>query len=395
MTALILATVSAASPLLSEIGVATLWLGYDREWTTLRWVAAVFADLAVLALLVRAVATPPRDAPSRVVGVQLLLLVAYLGSIAIRTLVRRRDVIAFEAVQTGAMLLAGLAGTLFLVHRTGAGTWVFGPALLALAAACYLVGSADRWEGRRANYFFYTSLALVFALTGGELILDGTPLAMLWVSLALLTAAVGRRSRHATLTLHSLVYVVAASMWTGLSAAVVDGLVAAVDHPWTRLDASAWAALAALGACSALAARATAGSAAGLLRQTLAFVVTVSASGVAVVLGRSLLPPAPALPLEPAIVATLRTGVVAAAAIAVAWAGRHAAAREFGALLYPALVWGGLKLLVEDVRVSPPFLLVMAFAFYGGALILGPRLGKMPPVGQTRLGQRSRTGDVG
>ena len=37
-----------------------LWLGYDCEWTMLRWVAAFFADIAVLGLVGRALATPPR-----------------------------------------------------------------------------------------------------------------------------------------------------------------------------------------------------------------------------------------------------------------------------------------------------------------------------------------------
>ena len=114
---------------LIALGVAALWLGYDREWTVLRWPAALVADLAVAGLIVRALTMPPRDAPFVVVAVQVLLLVGYLGSIAVRTLVRGRDVVPFEVVQTGAMLLAGLGGAMLVTHRTGSGTLALGVAL--------------------------------------------------------------------------------------------------------------------------------------------------------------------------------------------------------------------------------------------------------------------------
>ena len=362
---------------LIALGVAALWLGYDREWTKLRWVAAFFADLAVLALIGRALATPPRDAPSQVMAVQLLLLVGYLGSIAIRTLVRDREVVPFEAVQTGAMLLVGLAGALIVAHRTGAGTLTLGPALLALAVVCYAVASAPRWRARSANYTLYTSLGLVFALTGAELVLDGTPLSLLWVSLALLVGWAGRRYGRPMLTVHSVVYVTAAAISSGLFAASLAGLLASVDHPWTPIRSASWAALAGLGVCWGLSTRSVVPARFGvdLLRLTLAILIAVSMAGACVILLRALLPSASAT-LEAAIVATWRTGVLSATALIVAWLGRHVTAREFGFLLYPALGWGGLKLLIEDFRTSPPLLLVVAFALYGGALILAPRIAK-------------------
>jgi hypothetical protein len=75
-----------------------------------------------------------------------------------------------------------------------------------------------------------------------------------------------------------------------------------------------------------------------------------------------------------ALIATLRTAVLAATAVVVALLGRHAGTREFATLLYPVLVWGALKLLVEDLPASPPLLLFIAFALYGAALIAGPRI---------------------
>jgi hypothetical protein len=43
------------------------------------------------------------------------------------------------------------------------------------------------------------------------------------------------------------------------------------------------------------------------------------------------------------------------------------------------LAWAALKLVVEDFPTSPPALLFVALAMYGGALIAGPRIARMPP----------------
>jgi len=82
----------------------------------------------------------------------------------------------------------------------------------------------------------------------------------------------------------------------------------------------------------------------------------------------------PGLGAGAGIVATARTSILAAAALALAWAGRQDRFREAGWLLYPVLVAGGLKLLLEDLPQSKPATLFLALALYGGALIAAPRL---------------------
>lgn len=362
-------------------GVAALWLGYDREWTALRWPVALVADLAVVGLAGRALTTPPREAPLLVLAIQVLLLVGYLGSIAVRTLLRGREVLPFEAVQTAAILVAGLGGAMVVAHQTGTGALLLGLALLMLAQAGYAVALAfvDRHQGHGANFYFYTSLALVFMLTGSELVLGGPRLGVLWASLGILAAWAARRHGRGTLAVHSLVYVAAATVPSGLASASLAGLFASAESPWAPADAAAWAVLAAIAICWLLSRPMTGQSAAAgpnLTRWALACMVAASVAGVAVVLARSMLPPALGLPLLSAIVATVRTGVLAAAAVAVAWLGRRAATLEFGVLLYPVLGWGAVKLLAEDVPTSPPLLLFVAFALYGGALIAGPRIAK-------------------
>jgi hypothetical protein len=151
--------------------------------------------------------------------------------------------------------------------------------------------------------------------------------------------------------------------------------------PWPGVGPVQWTVIAAVAACLALAvtgAERTPGAGADASRWALALVASVTAIGAAIVTLRGAIPADPAA-LHAAGVATLRTGVLAAAAVAVAWLGRHAATREFGTLLYAVLGAGALKLLLEDFRVSPPSLLVVALALYGGALILGPRIARTRP----------------
>jgi hypothetical protein len=366
----------AFTTLLIGLGIATLWLGYDREWTLLRWVAAFFADVAVLALIGRALATPPRDDPGTVLAVQVLLLGVYLGSVGIRTLVRDRDVLPFEIVQTVAILVVGLGGALLVAHQTGVGTVALGWALLLLATGCYAVEFVDRRQTRGANRYFYTSLALVFALMGAELLLGDAALSIAWLMLALLAGWSARYFDRDTLAVHAVVYLGAAAVASGLLAATLAGLFASADTAWRPVPPTAWIVLAAFviywlatlpgGASTARVVR-------DGLRVGLAVCVVVGVAGVLVVAAQPLLARSD-VTSQAGVVATLRTGVLALGALAVAWLGGRVGTRACGVLLYPLLGWGALKLLIEDFRTSPPLLLVVAFAIYGGALIVGPRL---------------------
>jgi hypothetical protein len=368
--------VVAFTMLLIGLGLATLWLGYDREWTLLRWVAAFFADVAVLALIGRALATPPRDDPGTVLAVQVLLLGGYLGSVGIRTLVRDRDVVPFEIVQTIAILLVGLGGALLVAHQTGVGTMALGWALVLLATGCYAVEFVDRRQTRGANRYFYTSLALVFALTGAELLLGDAALSMVWLMLALLAGWSALYFDRGTLAVHAAIYLGAAAAASGLVTATLVGLFASADTVWRPVPTTAWLVLAAF-VIYWLAALPGGASTSRVvldgLRVALAVCVVVGVAGVLVVTAKALLAGS-GVTSHAGVVATLRTGVLALGALAVAWLGGRVDTRACGMLLYPLLGWGALKLLIEDFRTSPPLLLVVAFAIYGGALIVGPRI---------------------
>ena len=78
--------------------------------------------------------------------------------------------------------------------------------------------------------------------------------------------------------------------------------------------------------------------------------------------------------IDAGMLATIRTGVLAIAALAVAWIGRHAGFREWDWLVYPLLVGIGVKMAAQDFMHSRPATLFVALALYGAALIMAPRM---------------------
>lgn len=79
-------------------------------------------------------------------------------------------------------------------------------------------------------------------------------------------------------------------------------------------------------------------------------------------------------PVDAGVFASMTTIVLAASAVAVAAVFRITSWVEFRWLVYPVLVAGVVKLVMDDFRHSTPATLFAALAVYGVVLILAPRL---------------------
>ena len=77
--------------------------------------------------------------------------------------------------------------------------------------------------------------------------------------------------------------------------------------------------------------------------------------------------------------ATVRTVVIAVAAVMLAVLTRRRGFSEALWLAYAALAFGGVKLLLEDFPSSRPATLFIALAVYGVALMAVPRLTRRIP----------------
>jgi hypothetical protein len=362
------------------LGIATLWIGYGADWVLLRWPAALVADLMVLALTVRVASGSWPDPPAAVIALQLLLVTGHLGSVAARTLLRGRDVNLFEIVQTAGALAVGFGGAMYVARITGHGAAPIAAMNLLVGAGCYGVAFAflARLRDLRRNFYFYTSLGLLLVLLSTALLLSGPAVALTWTAVAIVVTGLALRTGRTTLNSHAAVYVVAAAAASGLLAAAGAALAAPGGAAWPAMGPIAVAVLLGAAACWAIPmSPAAASSSIGRMpRLAIAIVLVWSAAGWLVDLVAAALPHPANLGIDAGALATVRTGVLAAAALALAWTGRSERFRESGWLLYPVLAAGGLKLLVEDLPRSRPATLFIALAAYGGALIIAPRLAR-------------------
>lgn len=364
------------------LGVTTLWFGYVLDWIALRWPVALVTDLTVFVLTLRGVSARSLDSAAMALFVQVLLLALYLGSFAARTLFRNRDIIPFEIVQSVAALIVGLGGAAFVTRWTGVGARPLGLATFALGLGAYAVAIAfvERRQRRRRNFHFYAAVAFVFTMTGSGLMLSRPAASLAWAGLALGAVVAALRLQSLTLRSHGATYAVAAAVASGLLAHVAHGLGLPLAPPWPPVSAAMLAVLAAVIAGAWLLVSSGPGPyprAYSRIPGLLLLVLSVGGGmGVTLAWVAPALAGAPGTAEAAGIVATLRTAVLVVAALALAWAARSPRGVEGGWLVYPLLVVTGVKFLFEDFRVSRPATLFAAFALYGVALILAPRLRK-------------------
>jgi hypothetical protein len=387
--ALVTRAVEPFAASLLATGLTTLWLAYSpRPWRGLRWPAAAAADLMVLWAALGLASSEPA-APESTPSLSFFLLLAfalpllYLGSFAVRTLARRRSVVLFDVVQGIAALAVGFGGAAFVVRHVKDAQPTLGASAVLIAAGCYGVAFAfvERSQEQRGNFLFYATLALLLTLSGSALMAHGTPLALSWCVLALAAAGLGVRFQRGTLAIHSIVYAAGAVWQSGALAASVDSFTASASGTWSPFTAPAGLAIAACAVSYLLLSRETVKTGpwkGRISRVVLAVLVALGAGGFAVILLRQI-----AAGPDRGALATVRTAVLAAAALLLAAASRRAALAELAWLAYAILILGGVKLLLEDLPGGRPATLFIGFAFYGVALLLAPRLlrrGGSPPV---------------
>lgn len=364
---------------LIALGVATLWMGYSLDWWGVRWPVALAADIAVIGVTLRVLSPEHQDTPQMAMALQFSLLGAYVVSIAIRTLVRGRNVTFFEVVQTAAALVVGIGGAVYLARVTGIHPAALGAASLIFGAACYGVAVAviDRREDNTRNEYFYTTLALVLVVVAFTLVIGKPWLGVVFAALAVLAAGLWSRLGRLFMLLHAAAYLVAAGVVTDTLGYGMQSLVVVAEGPWVVPGAVMLAVLVASALSTGLVSwREPAGDEpveSGLRFLIIGLCVWVAG---ACVIGY-LAPVAAGLAdrsVDPGVLATVRTGVLSVAVLLVAWIGRRARFREWGWLVYPLLVGIGLKMVTQDFKSSRPSTLFIAMALYGAALIVAPRL---------------------
>jgi len=378
--ALMFVTRTMAPPLayLLLLGTATLWLGYVRDWHGLRWPVAGVLDLAVIVLALRAVNPAAVEGPGIAMVLQLSLVTLYLGSIAARTLLLGRDVVSFEIIQTVAVLVAGLGGAAFVATRADLGAGILGGASVLFGLASYGIAFAfveRKQTQRRANFYFYTSVGILFVLLGTAFVLPDSILPAVWAAFALVCAGVARALSRRTLATHAAAYAVAALLVAGLFGHAFESFFVSPDVPWTPATAAGLLAVAAAALAGWLTNPVPSEGKLGHLPRVLLLVaLATAAAGVLSGLVVPIVAGTPGAGASAGATATVRTAVLVGGALLLALLGRVDGWGEAKWLSWAILAVAGVKILLEDLPKSRPATLFLAFALYGGALILIPRL---------------------
>jgi hypothetical protein len=339
-----------------------------------RWLTAACADLAVI--LLAWMVSRKEGIPEGYVAFStqaafsalVLLLGIYVGSAAIRTLIQHHSFTLLETMQTTAALGIGIRGAAALVADNAAGTLALGLFALGGGLACYVVSfvvvAQIKW-----NFRVWASLGMLLILAGTFLLLPVSGYWVLWCGCAVVCCWSGMVTRLPTLGLHGAAYL--------LLGALASGAAAQPLPQWFGMTGdSAWRP-AALVATSALVAwvaviRSPAGEGAQWRKQAssfiLAAVLTWMLAGAATrVLVRAW--PGNAVPA-----AALGTVVLTLLSAALAWSGKRWEKRELIWLVYGFMGLATWKLAVRDFEREHSLTLVVSLLFYGGTLILLPRI---------------------
>jgi hypothetical protein len=376
---LLMAATSSVVPFilyLTLLGVAMVWIGYVLEWGLLRWAVALEINLALVLLVFLVVTDRIEVSAATAIGVSFLVFAAYLSTFAVRTLLRARDVVPFEIVQTFALVATALGGAMWVAASRATLEIPLAAAMFGLAAASYVVSFAfiPRRAGKPANFVFYSSLALILIVAGGTFVTSGLPGSLLWVTLALIGAYLSSHYRKASLALHSAVYLFCGFAGAGVLELGMRALFLKVDQGWL---------IPTVGAVLLFLACAIAASVPPIERNgtfqlwNAAKVMILAESGwitAALVMSSVGFFFLNATEPDAAIVSVVRTAVLGALAVITAWASRFVTLSPARLLTNPILGVLVVKLMWEDFRFGRPSTLFLSLAIVGAAFILTTRL---------------------
>jgi len=350
-----------------------------------RWLAAAAADLAVF--LATWLVTNPRGLPEGyapvpagwLLAAQMALLVIYLLSVTVRTLLRSRTFTSFETGQCALAFLIGLGGALRLSsHESRLAPAIAGFALLC-GAACYAISFKvlARQGSHGRNFYTYSTFGILLVLAGCRILLGDGGAAIVWFLLALACISAGGFWGRLTLEVHGGVYLLLALMLSGAflqSTRLTLGTVL-----WSNTPAPAlWVGAAVAGASYLLAVRTSRSIGGGwnfhafrvVIAAALVWLVLGLAAGGLVGIYHGLFAVAAGDPFF----ATLRTGAVVGVTLFVAAVGSRSDFRDFAQLVIPLMLLGGYRLLTDDLRQDRKAAMFLSLLLYGAMLIALPRL---------------------
>jgi hypothetical protein len=328
--------------------------GRDRE-LGVRPLVALAADLGVWALIY-IYSSPADTRPDYpVVGTAALLapgLILFLifgASVIFRTAVKKKTITAFETVEAMiAFLLAACGGLYFGPGDAGFGLGGFCLVLSAAGyAAVFAVFDRGGFSGRR-NYVVFACWSAALFMAGGWLCLPAVGWSVCLGLASIVSTVLGVRLKKLTLEIHGMVFLLAATVESGLMNYGFGALAGRIS------GAPAWS-VCFVAACAAICyAAGRVGQGESWMRRILPAVFASVAIGAAAAMMVEGLMGLAALSLNPGSqhLAFLRTLTLCAAALAMAFCGSHWRRKELTGMGYGLLALVAVKLVFEDLRLG-------------------------------------------
>jgi hypothetical protein len=352
--------------------------GREGGW---RWLAAALADLAVILLTF---VVSRRELPEGYAAIpahaalmtQALLLVIYGASAVARTLVQRHCFTLLETAQTMAALGISIGGAAVVLADSANSTAALGLFALVGGLACYVISFAVVGLRIKWNFRAWATFGLLLVLVGTFLPFSGSRYWMLWCGCAVACCWIAMAFRRPTLGLHGAVYLLLGALASGV-----------MGQPLSRLfgvegGAARWWGAALVVASALLAWVAVAisspGETAHWRNQASAF--TFAAVVTWILAGAATHELVAAWPGSGAPSDTLGTAVLTLLSVALASSGMRWQRSELLWLVYGFMALAAWKLIARDFQHEHSLALVVSLLFYGGTLILLPRILRTAPV---------------
>ena len=364
-----LATALLAVALASEVAAC---LGHRLTQRVLPALAADFAIWQLVDVMTSSKVVPEgyhATAPGTLTALCLGLLAIYGGSIGVRGFLARKPIPYFDIGQGVLAFALATFGALRATQGTIAP--VLGALYLVLGAVCYW-GALSRFveEEQARNRRVSATWAAALLVAGSWLLLPAGMQVVFLCAAAVVAAFLYASTAKFSLGLHASVYLAAAAAVSPMPGYVMNTLAGTVSGApvW-----SVWSVAVAAAACYGVGARHTEDR---VTRRVLwvvpALLVGFATAALAVsaivgVAGGS-------TGLVASRLSVVRTIVDCAVAVGLGYLGSHWRRVELGWVAYAAVGFGTLKLLFEDLRYGNAASLVVSLLFYGGVLILLPRM---------------------
>lgn len=360
------------------LGLGSLWAVYMRQWIGTQWLGALGADAGVVVMTVLTTSDQWSVQPLTALVLAATLLITYLLSFTIQTHIRGQNAGVFETVQ-GLLIISIVFGVATVAARAGqlVLAQVGIPSLLLGACAYALAFTPETRSARGRNFYFYSTLGLGLVVAGSALVVSPAMAAAAWSLMALAMAWLSGRYGRVSLSLQCTFMLLAAGVGSGILATGLNAFMGDASPLWPPFVP--WHLIIALTTVACLfipvAQRSDRWGVLAGLPQLIVLALSVwEVGGLMVLYLAPILADVSGPEPDLAVLAALRTAVLAASSVTLALSSRFKRWPEARWLVYPVLMLVGVKLFLEDFPHGQPVTLFVALALVGSALILVARL---------------------